>query len=138
MTAYVGFLRISETRSLRVRDVTFKKDRTVIKVLAAKRMPQGFEAVTEANSKYIHFVNDYKDMFKLRATDFLFPSALSMRNHPVAASTIQSYLQKIAESFGWSGKFGFNSCKLGATTTAIEAGLDPEEVRKLARWRTYH
>ena len=47
---------------------------------------------------------------------------------------MQSNLQSLVKEQGWPGRFGFHSCKLGATTTAIQAGLDPEQVCQHARW----
>ena len=107
-----------------------------MRVHQAKRKPGGFTTAFSRFSPLVDFLEKYWLQFNLQlgSSTSMFPPSLHNSQNYIAASNIQQRLQVLVKSQGWPGRFGFHSCKLGATTEAIQAGLDPEEVRQLARW----
>ena len=135
--AFAAFLRMSEVQSLRLENCKINRDFVRLTITKAKRRPDGFTATFPTNSICGKFFVRYLRKFKFtrKKTGFVFPMTPEKVDSSFATSNFQEKLQLIVKENNWSGRYGFHSCKLGATTAAIKAGMSTEEVRALARWR---
>ena len=135
--AYAAFLRVSEVQGLRLENCSFESGVLKLKIEKAKRRPDGFNTAVPLDSICGLFFKRYLSLFKLieKQSGFVFPLSPLKFNQSVASSNFQEKLKLIVTENGWQGRYGFHSCKLGATTEAIKSGLSSDEVRVLARWK---
>lgn len=131
--SYYGFLRISETLNIRLKDVSFDEEGRIMLLIPYSKNDQNGKTATVFINKTTTSYSPFK--WFISFIDSKKSEPPNSKIFDKSATTYRKRLKKIFESIGIdTGKYSSHSFRKGAAHEAALAGINDTNIKAMGRW----